>query len=621
MAASLAKSALDGAGMQTLPIVSESPSFPMLEYSAMARFGVPASRLPQGVEIMNQPAPIDWRLRFVIMAVVLFIAIESILIFTLLINRTKRKKTMLELSQQKALLSNIISSIPCSVYWKDRNLAYLGGNTEFARELGLDSTDAFIGKTHRELTICPIEADWTEEHDKIVLDERRPLINLERTITRRDGVSATILTSRMPLFNEQGEVYGILVVDTDISKHKEEEEERRAFESRLQQAQKLESLGVLAGGIAHDFNNLLMGVLANTELALSEAPPSGTIHPLLKEIERAAGHAAELARQMLAYSGRGRFVVEKINLNEIATSAVRLQEASVSRKTVLRHELAPDLPAMAGDPAQIRQAIMNLVFNAAESIEEHEGTVVIQTGMQYGVEPSQAEYYVGDFAPQGPCVYVEVSDTGAGMDADTLKRVFDPFFSTKFAGRGLGLAVVYGIVRSHSGCIRVTSEAGKGSAFRLLFPSLGTPPPNPVHAENASKNWRGQGTILLADDQEIVLNAGKRMLNRLGFQVVCAVDGYDAIEQFRMHASEIICVVLDLTMPRLNGEEAFEAIRRIQPDVRVILASGYSEEEIATRFAGKGLCGVLKKPFTLAELTQCLRNAIDGGANTTEHKT
>jgi signal transduction histidine kinase len=395
----------------------------------------------------------------------------------------------------------------------------------------------------------------------------------------------------------------------DITERKQAEQNQRELEAQIQQGQKLESLGILAGGIAHDFNNLLTAILGHANLALMDLAPESPARESLREIDKASSRAAELCRQMLAYAGKGRFVVEPINLSRLVEELTRLLHVSISKKVLLRCQLAEGLPAVDADPAQLRQLAMNLVINAADAIGDADGIITISTGTMQCDEDSLRGGQLTAPPIPGWYVYLEVIDTGCGMDAKTQARIFDPFFTTKFAGRGLGLSAVLGIVRSHQGALKVESELGLGTTFRVLFPAS-TKEAVPSKSDVDSPQWRGKGTILLVDDEEPVRNVTSRMLERSGFAVLRAGDGLEAIELFRAHGAEVVCVLLDLAMPRMDGEETFKELRRIQPDVRVVLASGYSDQEISQRFQNAGLAGFIVKPYRVETLTAKLREVL-----------
>ncbi len=398
-----------------------------------------------------------------------------------------------------------------------------------------------------------------------------------------------------------------------ISRHaKQAEADRLKLEQQIQQTQKLESLGVLAGGIAHDFNNILMAVLGHAELALDEISPMSAARGSIQQIITAARRAAELCRQMLAYSGRATFALEKVSLRELIEEMAHLLKTSISKKAVLNLNLERGLPAIQVDPSQVRQIVLNLIINASEAVGDRSGVITVAAGATRCDADYLKKTELHDGLAPGLYVHIEVTDTGCGMDAETRPRIFEPFFTTKFTGRGLGLAAVLGIVRAHKGAIKVYSELGKGTTFKVLFPALDMEE-NGVQSQvpSLSDNWQGKGVILLADDEESLRALGAMMLERLGFTVLTAVDGRDALELYRKRQSEISLVMLDLTMPHMDGAQAFGELRRINPDVRVILASGYSEEDVAARFAGKRLSGVLQKPYSLNKLRELLMKVTD----------
>jgi len=432
----------------------------------------------------------------------------------------------------------------------------------------------------------------------------------EWEITRADG-EKRVLTISTSLLETGDGIAHVLALMNDITQHKRAEEERRRLEVQVQQTQKLESLGVLAGGIAHDFNNLLTGILGNADLALLSLSPVSPARDNIEQIESASRRAADLCRQMLAYSGRGQFVVQALDLNEVVREMAHLLEVSISKKIVLKYDLAANLPSVEADVTQMRQVIMNLITNASEAIGDQSGFIAVKTAAIECDEGYLAETYLDQRLPGGLYVSIEISDTGCGMDGETIGKIFDPFFTTKFTGRGLGLAAVLGIVRGHSGALKVYSETGRGTAFRILLPSsdqsAGTAREEPAQVEG----WRGEGTLLVVDDEETVRNIAKSMLETFGLTVLTASDGRDAVNTFRERADEIDLVLLDLTMPQMDGEEAFRELRRIKDDVRVILSSGYNEQDVTNRFAGKGLSGFIQKPYQVATLLEKVRGLLE----------
>jgi PAS domain S-box-containing protein len=409
------------------------------------------------------------------------------------------------------------------------------------------------------------------------------------------------------------EVHGephIISITRDITDRKHTEQARLELDRHLQQAQKLESLGVLTGGLAHDFNNILMVILGNVDLALADLEPSAAARESLLEIDRAAHQAAGLCRQMLAYSGRGEFVTELIDLRRLAEDMVSLLRSGISKRVVLDMRMEPDLPPVLGDPSQLSQVIMNLALNASEAIEDRDGTITMSTAsVDYAREELDLAFAEPGLDP-GRYVVLTVSDTGMGMDAATLDRLFEPFFTTKFAGRGLGLSAVRGIVRGHRGGLRVRSEPGMGSTFTVAFPIAADTAAAADAFDRAIDTWRGEGTILLVDDDPAIRALGSRMMGSLGFEVVTAVDGLDALEVYQRRGDRISLVILDLTMPQMGGEETLRELRRLDPGVQVLLSSGYTESDVASRLGATGAQGFVSKPYTLTELRHRIRAVL-----------
>ena len=391
----------------------------------------------------------------------------------------------------------------------------------------------------------------------------------------------------------------------DITQRKLSEDDRLKLEKQMLHTQKLESLGVLAGGIAHDFNNILTAIVGNADLALMRLKPESPAIENLHRIETAAARASELARQMLAYSGKGRFVIEDLDLNRLVEEMGHMLEVSISKKALLRYNYYTPLPSMRGDATQIRQIIMNLVINASEAIGDRSGVISLTTGCLDCNDSYFRDSWLSDPVPDGLYVYLEVSDTGCGMDRETMLKIFDPFFTTKFTGRGLGMAAVLGIVRGHRGAIKVYSEPGCGTTFKVMFPAGEMPAELFGGEENPDLKWHGSGTVLLVDDEETVRALGSEMLKELGYRVVTANDGRQGVEVFKSR-NDIALVLLDLTMPHMDGAQCFRALRQVDPHVKVVMSSGFNEQEVTQKFLGKGISGFVQKPYKLSTLREVL---------------
>jgi PAS domain S-box-containing protein len=400
-------------------------------------------------------------------------------------------------------------------------------------------------------------------------------------------------------------------VTWDVTERRRIQDEREQLKARIQEGQKLESLGILAGGIAHDFNNILMTILGNaslTRLALSDTSPA-LEH--IGQIEEASRRATDLCRQMLAYAGKGRFVLQRTNLNELIENTTQLLQVSISKKAVLRFHLDRSLPAIIADSTQIRQVLMNLVINASDAIGERSGVISISTGVLRADRTYLDRTFQAPDIPTGDYVFMEVSDTGTGMAPEVQARIFEPFFTSKFTGRGLGLAAVSGIVQGHKGALKVYSELGKGSSFKFLLPVAS----GEVESATGTLGARAsplvaRGTILVVDDEDTIRAVAARMLESLGFRVLLASDGREALTLYAERRAEIVGVLMDLTMPHLDGEETFRELRRLDPMVRVLLMSGYNEQDAIARFVGKGLAGFIQKPFNMEDLRTSLLSTL-----------
>ena len=399
------------------------------------------------------------------------------------------------------------------------------------------------------------------------------------------------------------------VIGIDITAAKRAQAEREQMQSKLLQTQKLESLGVLAGGIAHDFNNLLTGILGNAGLALLRLDNSNPARELIHRVVSASERAAELTRQMLAYAGKASFEIRPISLSEHILGTTHHLTATISKKVAFDLRLGDGLPAVEVDPAQIQQVAMNLIINAAESCGDDPGTVTIGTRLVQVKAGQHEQWFTGETLSPGLYVCLDVQDTGCGMDEQTVAKIFDPFFTTKFTGRGLGLSTVLGIVRAHRGSLQVKSSPGQGSTFKVLLPAsrLALDDQSP---EEGVSNLTGKGLILVVDDEVFVLEVARRILEGYGYDVLTAENGRRGLEVFRQRHKDIDLVLLDKTMPDLDGEETFRAMKAIQPEILAILTSGYQETEVTTQFLSNELAGFVQKPYLPETLAFKIKQAL-----------
>ncbi len=406
-------------------------------------------------------------------------------------------------------------------------------------------------------------------------------------------------------------------LEAALAQRDEADNLRKKLEKQVQHAEKLKSLGVLAGGIAHDFNNLLAAVIGFADLALEDLPAGAPARRHIEEVVTAGERAAELTRQMLAYSGKGRFEPRVLDLHEVVAKLDSLMRAAVSKKAVLRYDLAEDLPAVEADASQIQQVLLNLVTNASDAIGKGDGVINVKTAVMAADRDYLDQTCLlsqrgsDEELPEGDYVYLEVRDTGRGMDGETIGKIFDPFFTTKFSGRGLGLSAVLGIVRGHGGAIRVLSEPRSGTAFRVLFPCSKEAAKRSKRPPTTFSALRGHGTILVVDDEEDVRKMATRTLERHGFSVVTATDGREAVEVFRSSGDMIDVVLLDLTMPHMDGEETSLALRRIRPDVKIIFSSGYHEQDAIQQLDGQQRAVFLQKPYRSKKLVELVHAVVE----------
>jgi two-component system, cell cycle sensor histidine kinase and response regulator CckA len=478
-------------------------------------------------------------------------------------------------------------------------MARLHGRTHAGELIGLSPTEIFGPGLPLFLEVC-----------RSSIRSGNRLVDYEIQTTGPDGQIRFFLLNLIG-FCENDRLVRSWGSQREITERKKAEAERVAMERKLLETQKLESLGVLAGGIAHDFNNLLTGIVGNAGLVRLELPPDSPTAAHIRQIESAALRAAELCQQLLAYAGKGRFLVESLDLNELIEGTLSLLRLSVGKQAHLQLELGHALPAVMADATQIRQIVMNLVINAADAIGAQPGVITLRSGSRY-VHTNELSAWAADPGlPEGEYVFLEIGDTGCGMPPETLRRMFEPFFTTKFAGRGLGLAAVLGIVRGHRGALKVTSELGRGSAFTLFLPAAGAPLEIGSDVRSAPAAWQHSGTVLVVDDEECVRTVTEYVIATFGFDTVAAENGEAALATFAAEPDRFVFVLLDLIMPGLSGQQVLTQLRRIRPDQRVLMVSGYSENDSASPFGSDGRTAFLQKPFTREVLERKLRTLLD----------
>jgi PAS domain S-box-containing protein len=511
---------------------------------------------------------------------------------------TQRKLAEAAVKEREQRIQAILEATPdpLVVYDPKGNAQYI--NPAFTKVFGWTQDEvkgkeiSFVPDDQREKTVKKIKA----------LFEGREPGPLETRRLGKNGRVLDVLISASLIKGSEGSPSGMVVSLTDLT-------EKKQMEAGLAQVQKLEAIGVLAGGIAHDFNNLLMGIQGNTSLMLMDADEDHPFHGRLKDIGQYAQQGTMLTRQLLGFARGGKYEVKPLDLNTLIKEHNQL--FSRTRKGVTIHEeYEKDLWTVSADENQMGQVLMNLYINAADAMPEG-GDIFVRT-MNVMVENNHGRPF--EVTP-GRYVHVSVRDTGTGMDHGTLQRIFEPFFTTKEVGRGtgLGLSSVYGIVKNHGGFVEVDSELGKGSAFHIHLPAFETrdPPQNRKEVVEGAPS-KGQGTILVVDDEEMILNVGRQMLERIGYRVYVARSAKEAMALFEAHRAGIDLVILDMIMPEMGGGRLFDHLRTIDPEVKVLLSSGYGNDGQAWEILERGCKGFIQKPFSLVELSRKVTEILAG---------
>lgn len=511
------------------------------------------------------------------------------------------------LRQSEHLYRSTVDSLEEWIHVVDIESRIILVNETFRRlNQGLGLEIAPLGKKPWE--IYPfLPAKVQEEYRQVFQTGQAATVDDEMVLGGRAIVTRT---KKVPVF-DGGRVVRVITLVQDITQQARAAEEREHLEARMQQAQKFESLGVLAGGVAHDFNNLLTGIIGNAELAMAEVPAGSKVQDRIQRLRSAALRASDLTRQMLDYSGKGTRSPELLDLSEVVREMSRLLEASIPKKTRISYHFGAGLPAAEVDATQIRQVVMNLILNASEAIGDASGVITVRTWSGwYDPETLAGGVLLSDL-PEGTYVGLEVEDTGCGMAPDTVARIFDPFYTTKFTGRGLGLAAVLGIIRGHRGTVRVETRLGEGARFQILLPAsdkaLGE-----RKEEAKTVDWRGSGLALVADDDETIRDMAQESLRSRGFQVAVAADAGTAQGCLNSSGNDLKLLLLDLAMPGFGGAGTIEGLLRKRPHLRIVVTSGSSQGEALEALRRIGV-RFLKKPYGTRDLLAAVREACAGG--------
>ncbi len=515
---------------------------------------------------------------------------------------THRLEAEKKIAQKAAEFEAIFNSIRDIVVFADSDRRILKINP---------ATEEITGFTQEELIGTPTKNYYVDprDHERIgelffSLDSPSVSKPFVTRLKKKDGTVFPAEVVGGPVRSWDGEILGFLGVVRDIS-------ERTAMEQKMQHVQKLESLGVLAGGIAHDFNNILMAVLGNAELALEKIKLDSKPVENLEAIISAANRASDLCRQMLAYSGRGKFLIADIDLNDLLRDIHKMLKMSISKKAMLDLRLSERPAMIKADPSQIQQVIMNLIINASESLGTQTGIITISTGSSFFTAQDMEPFISEEVLSPGEYCHLEIADTGSGMDENTRAKIFEPFFTTKFTGRGLGMAAVLGIIRGHRGGISIKSKPGQGTTVKIILPaSKSTVKPVPQEFFSQKRPGSGRGTILLVDDETSVLEVASSMLEYHGFSVITAPNGLEAVGIFKERKEDIDAIIMDLTMPEMDGIEASRKILELDKGARILLSSGYDGNEATSATSSLNIRGFVHKPYRLSVLGQILNSLM-----------
>ncbi|MCK5861531.1 MAG: response regulator [Candidatus Hydrogenedentes bacterium] len=522
----------------------------------------------------------------------------------------KTSCTVQDVTLMEQHYKTLVENVPGAVCWYLNDEPY---STVFISK-AIEDFSGFNGESMiREAAslasmIHPEELQYVRETIDQAITQQKPYL-LNYRMECKDGSYTWVEQRGQGVWNDTGELRFLQGIIFDISTRKRSETERSKIDKQLAHTHKLESLSTLAGGIAHDFNNLLVAILGHADLVAQDTESGTATYQSVNAIIQASQRAATLTQQMLAYSGKGNFMVESVDFSTLANSFVPFFETMFPGQYRFSYVLSEELPAVCADIQQLKQMLTNLVVNAVESYGNGTGEIIIRTGMRYCNDAFTENSYCNDHQPAGDYAYVEVTDYGCGMSEEALDCLCDPFFSTKFIGRGLGMSTVLGIVRGHKGLIHVRSVVGKGTTVQILFPPFASKKKHSAIEKRAPKHISSRH-ILLVDDEIMVRKVAQKMLERAGFTVLVARGGLEAVQQVEQHGDKIACILLDLTMPVMDGAETLEAIRKKNWDIPVILSSGYGEEEATSRLRNHHIAAFLSKPYKSSTLAKTLRNVL-----------
>jgi PAS domain S-box-containing protein len=433
----------------------------------------------------------------------------------------------------------------------------------------------------------------------------------ETTRIRKNGEVFPVSVTISPIIDKSGTIIGASKFVRDISERKRVEQEKHTLEQQLLHAQKMESLGVLAGGIAHDFNNILAIIVGHCSLAEMDAKKAIDHIP---KIEKAAQRAAGLCRQMLSYAGKEQFIQKEVNMGELVSDIVTMLKATINQNVIINENLVTDLPVVKADVNQIRQVVINLIINASEAIGNAQGEVNVALTMISVISEHQEKDHLGKSIPLGCYACLEVTDNGCGMSEENKQRIFEPFYTTKFTGRGLGMSAVLGIITAHKGTLQLFSEQGEGTTFKVYLPIQADDCTGVIslQQEILSEPWQGRGTVLLVEDEVAIMPIARAMLEMLGFSIIEAYNGKEALELYQKYSADITLIITDLGMPVMDGYALIRELNKLSPTLPIVVSSGFGEASVRERVTSDCIVGVVNKPYNYDQLRDLLKNVMEG---------
>ncbi len=523
----------------------------------------------------------------------------------------KKSIKLSEVQEELERFQLMIESAHDAIFFKNLESRYIIANDKTLKTFGLSRED-IIGKNDYELMPDLKEAQKNVYDDQIVFKSGKPT-KIFKHMTGAEGKKYWFQAIKVPQFDNDGKIIGLVGIARDITKQKRVEEEKQKIEAQLHQARKMESIGILAGGIAHDFNNILYIILGNTELAMEEIPEWNPVYASIKEVKAASLRAVGIVRQLLSFSRKTTQEFKPIDAITIIKDTVKFLRSTIPSTIEIHTNIAARQLTVLADPIQIIQLLMNIATNASEAMEETGGILEITVEnetLKEGSAKSYLELAKGDY------IKITLSDTGPGIEPEIIDQIFDPYFTTKEIGKGsgMGLAVVHGIVKGHNGAITVDSQSGKGATFTILLPVVTEKPA--VEAKTMDKIPRGSETILFVDDEKSITDMTQRMLEQFGYRVETRLNPLEALELFQSKPHEFDLVITDMTMPQMTGVKLSEKLKDVRSDIPVILCTGHSsliDEEKAKKL---GITAYIMKPIVMRDIAKTIRKVLDNKETT-----